>query len=119
MGLVGQFDFLAAGDNFMAALVGIPLGQGGGHVHLFNDIAPTDAGIVSTEADFAFLRGVRDDALLGAAEIVIKEILEPHSGNEQEVPTILPAAFDIFERAIALDATVISTGRIEALIELL
>src|SRR3974390_311699 len=87
-----EVDVLALGVNLVLAVVLIPLGDGGILVHIFDDLAPSNSGVVSAEADFALLRAVGDDAHLGAAEIVIKEILEPHAGDEEEVPRILSAA---------------------------
>jgi hypothetical protein len=67
--LARQVDGLATGDDLVPALLFIPLAQRGGHVHLFDDVAPTDAGVRRAEADFAFLRGVGNDSLLSADEI--------------------------------------------------
>ena len=94
-------NLLAAGEDFVTAVLFVPLGQRGGHVHLLDDVAPAHAGVVSAEADFAFLRGVRDDALLGAAEVVVEQILEPHAGDEEEVPAIRATLLDILHRAVA------------------
>ena len=66
----------------------VPLGERRGHVHLLDDVAPADAGVVRAEGNLAFLRGVGNDALFGAAEIVVEQILEPHAGDEQEVPAV-------------------------------
>ncbi len=115
----GHAHLFAAGKDLVAAVLLIPLGEGGRHVHLLNDVAPADAGVVSAEADFAFLRGVGDDALLGAAEVVVEEILEPHAGDEEEVPTVLAALLDIFEGAVAFDAAVVLAGGVEGLVHLL
>ncbi len=48
-------DLLATGEDLMAAVLLIPLGEGGGHVHLLDDVAPAHAGVVGAEGDFAFL----------------------------------------------------------------
>ena len=85
---------LAAGEDLVAAVLLIPLGEGGRHVHLLDDVAPADAGVVGAEADLAFLRGVGDDALLGAAEVVVEQVLEPHAGDEEEVPAVLAALLE-------------------------
>src|ERR1019366_9103994 len=90
-----ETDLLATGEDLVTAMLLVPLGEGGGHVHLLDDVAPAHAGVVRAEADLAFLRGVRDDALLGAAEIVVEQVLEPHAGDEQEVPAIAAATLDI------------------------
>src|SRR5258708_4406377 len=66
----------------------IPLGECRCHVHLLDDVAPADARVVGAEGDFTLLRGIRDDAHLGAAEVVVEQILEPHPGDEQEVPAV-------------------------------
>ena len=55
-------------------------------LHLLDDVPPADAGVVGAEADLAHLRAVRDDAHLGAAEVVVEEILEPHAGDEEHAP---------------------------------
>src|SRR3954454_6617971 len=88
MFLADERNALVAGEDFVPAVLLIPLGERGGHVHLLDDISPAYAGVISTERDFPFLRGVGNDALLGAAEIVVEQILEPHAGNEQEVPAV-------------------------------
>ena len=115
---VAHADLLAAGEDFVTAMLLIPLGEGGGHVHLLDDVPPADAGVVGAEADLAFLRGVGDDALLGAAEVVVEEILEPHAGDEEEVPAIFAALLDIFHGAVGGDLAVVAAGGAEALVEL-
>src|SRR6202012_809893 len=115
----GHADLLAAGEDFMTAMLLIPLGEGGGHVHLLDDVAPAHAGVVRAEGDFAFLRGVGDDALLGAAEVVVEEILEPHAGDEEEVPAIGTALLNVRHSAVAGDLAVIAAGGAEALVKLL
>ena len=110
---------LAAGEDLVAAVLLVPLGERGRHVHLLDDVAPADAGVVGAEADLAFLRGVGDDALLGAAEVVVEQILEPHAGDEEEVPAVLAALLDVFHGAVALDAAVVLAGGVEGLVHLL
>src|SRR3712207_7025004 len=51
-----------------AAMLFVPLGQRCRHVHLLDDVAPPDAGVVCAEGDFTLLRGIRDDAHLGRSE---------------------------------------------------
>src|ERR1043166_1566073 len=79
----------------------IPLRDSRVLVHVLDDVSPTDTGVVSTERNLAFLRAVRDDAHFSATEIVVEEILEPHTCDEQEVPAIRTALSDIFLAAIA------------------
>ena len=82
MGCAGQVHLLAAGEDLVTAVLFVPLGEGGGHVHLLDDVAPANAGVVGAEGNFAFLGSVRDDALLGAPEVIVVKILEPHTGDE-------------------------------------
>ena len=103
-----QVHVLAAGDDFVPALLLVPLGERRRHVHLLDDVAPAHAGVVRAEGNLAFLRGVRNDALLGAAEIVVEQILEPHAGDEQEVPAVRAALLDVVHGAVAGDLAVTS-----------
>src|ERR1041385_1121671 len=97
----------------------IPLRDSRVLVHVLDDVSPTDTGVVSTERNLAFLRAVRDDAHFSATEIVVEEILEPHTRDEEEVPAIRPALSDIFLAAIAADFAVVLTGQAKRLVELL
>src|SRR5260370_1365579 len=83
-----EADLLAAGEDLVTAMLFVPLGEGGGHVHLLDDVSPAHAGVVGAEADLTFLSGVRNNALLSPAEVVVEEVLEPHAGDEEEVPTV-------------------------------
>src|ERR1017187_2360174 len=96
-----EADFLTAGEDLVLAILLVPLGKRGRHVHFLDDVPPADAGIVSAEGNFAFLRGIGNNALLGTPEIVIEQVLEPHAGDKQEVPTVLPALLDVVQGAIA------------------
>ena len=111
--------FFAAGEDFVAAVLLVPLGEGAGHVHLFDDVAPADAGVVGAEGDFTFLGGVGDDALLGAAEVVVEEVLEPHAGDEEEVPAVAAAELNVLDGAVGGDLSVVAACGSEALVELL
>src|ERR1035437_4365895 len=82
---------------------------GGGHC---------DSGALGAERNFALLRGIGDDALLGAPEVVVKEILEPHAGDEQEVPAVAAAFFDVVEGAVFAHLAVVLAGGPEGLVEL-
>ena len=88
-------------------------------MHLLDDVAPAHAGVVGAEADLALLRGVGDDALLGAAEVVVEEVLEPHAGDEEEVPAVGAALLDVVHGAVGGDLAVVAAGGAEALVELL
>ena len=105
----------------MASVLVIPLGKSGRHVHLLDDVPPAHASVIGAEGNLAFLRRVRNDALLGAAEIVVEQILEPHSGDKEEVPAVFAAPLDVFWGALAGGAAVLLVGILrgsERLIEL-
>src|SRR5208283_849359 len=110
--LIGaEVDALTFGVDFMLAVVLVPLGHGRVLVHVLDDLAPADAGVVGTEADFALLRAVGDDAHFGAAEVVVEEILEPHPRDEQEVPGILRAALHgVFVGALGRSLAILGCG---------
>ncbi len=88
-------------------------------MHLLDDVPPADARVVRAERDLPFLSGVRDDAPLGAPEVVVEEVLEPHAGDEQEVPAIRPALMDVRAGAIGGNLAVVPPRRAERLVELL
>src|SRR5262249_3286199 len=90
-----QRDRLAAGDDLMPALVVVPLGQRRRHMPLLDDLPPADACVISAERYLALLRRVRNNALFGPPEIVIEEILEPHAGNEEEIPPVTAPFLDV------------------------
>src|SRR2546423_2470984 len=99
--LVGvEIDLLTLGVDFMLAVRLVPLGDGRILVHVLNDFAPAYAGVIGAEGDFALLRRIRNDAHFGAAEIVIEKILEPHAGDEEEVPWILAALHGVVKLTI-------------------
>ena len=93
--LLGERHVLVAGEDLVAAVLLVPLGERGRHVHLLEDVPPADAGVVGAEGDLTLLRAVGDDAHLRAAEVVVEEILEPHAGDEQEVPAIGAPLLDV------------------------
>src|SRR5579859_8034723 len=96
-----EIDTLAFGVDFVFAVVLVPFGDGRVLVHVLDDLAPAYAGVVGAEGDFALLRGVGDDAHFGASEVVIEKILEPHAGDEEEVPRIgLAALHGVFVGAV-------------------
>src|SRR5581483_700492 len=105
-----QSNAVAARENFVTTFLFVPLGQRGRHVHFLNDVAPAYTCVVRAERYFAFLRGVRNDALFSAAEVIIQQILEPHSRAEQEVPAIRAALFDVLQSGLAIDFAVITTS---------
>src|SRR5205085_12013979 len=100
-------DAVAAGENLVATFFFIPLGQGSGHMHLLDDIAPADTSVVCAEGNFTLLRGVRNDAHFCSAEIVIEQILEPHTRDKQEIPAIVSSLLDVLQSGIAADLAVI------------
>src|SRR5262249_10869891 len=74
----------------MAPLSLVPLGEGRGLEHLFDDLSPAHAGVVRAEGNLSHLSGVRDDAHLGAPEVVVEEILKPHPADEEDAPVMAP-----------------------------
>src|SRR2546423_11407407 len=84
MRLIFHLYFLAAGKDLMPPMLLVPLSQRGRHVHLLDDVPPSHARVVSAERNLALLRRVRNNALLRPPEVVIEQILEPHSLDEQK-----------------------------------
>src|ERR1051326_56577 len=103
----------------MPAMLLIPLRDSRVLVHVLDDVSPTDARVVSTEGDLAFLSAIRDDAHFCATEIIVEEILEPHTRDEQEVPAIRTTLLNVSLTAIAADFTVVLTGQAKRLVKLL
>jgi len=80
-------------------------------MHVLDDLPPSHPGVVRAEGNLALLRGVRNDAHLSAPEVVVEQILEPHSRDEQEVPRIaLPALHGVFIGAVRRSAAVFRRG---------
>src|SRR5947209_1929140 len=50
---VGQLHFLTASENFVTAMFFVPLSDGRILVHVLDDIAPSDSGVICTERDLA------------------------------------------------------------------
>src|SRR5262249_35102750 len=107
------------GEDLMAAMLLVPFGDGRVLVHVLDDVAPADAGVVGAETDLALLGAVRDDAHLGAAEVVIEEVLETHARDEQEVPAVFAALHDVINSAVRRGFAVILARQSESLVELL
>src|SRR5437899_7859918 len=110
--LVGcEIHLLALGVNLVFAVGLVPLGDRRILVHVFDDLAPADAGVVRAEGNFALLRGVGNDAHLRAAEVVVEQILEPHPCDEQEVPRVaLPPLHGVFIGAVGRSPAVFLVG---------
>src|SRR5580704_2041132 len=104
--VVLEVNLLALGEDFVLAVLFVPLSDGRILVHVLDDFAPADASVVSAEGNFTLLRGVRDDAHFCAAEIVVEKILEPHARKEKEIPRILAALHGVVQSAIGTDLTV-------------
>src|SRR5258707_10389489 len=103
----------------MPSMFFVPLGDGRVLVHVLNYVAPTDSSIVSAKANFTFLRSVGNNAHLGAPEVVIEQILKPHSRDKQEVPTVGAALFDVLCAAVTADLPVVLSGQSKRFVELL
>src|SRR5258708_30790394 len=87
----------------MPSMFFVPLGDGRVLVHVLNYVAPTNSSIVSAKANFTFLSSVGNNAHLGAPEVVIEQILKPHSRHKQEVPTVAAALFAVLCPAVTPD----------------
>src|SRR5271156_1219577 len=119
-----EVNFLALGEDFVLAVLLLPLGHSRVLIHVLYNLPPSDAGVVSAEGNFALLRGVRNDAHFGAAEVVVEKILEPHSREEQEVPRVLAALHGVIQGAIRADLSVnlfsfVLTSHAEGLVKFL
>src|SRR5262249_46932356 len=77
------------------------------------------ARVVRAERNLALLRSVRNDALLGAAEVVVEQVLEPHTRDEQEVPPVGGASLhDVVQRAVGTNLAVVASGDVVVFFEL-
>src|SRR5580765_8079963 len=101
---------MAASVDAVLAILLVPLGDAGRLVHVLDDLSPTDSGVVGAEGNLAQLSCVGNDAHFGAAEVIVEQILEPHSGNEQEVPRIAAALLDVFHCPVARNFSVALAG---------
>src|SRR5436190_19898511 len=109
---------MAAGVNAVLAILLVPLLHAGSLVHVLDNLPPADTGVVRTEGNLSQLGGIRNDAHLRAAEVIVEQILEPHTGNEQEVPRILSPLLDVFDSAIAGHLSITFAAQAERLVEL-
>src|SRR6185295_7549632 len=116
---VSHLDVLATGENLVSAMLLIPFRDGRVLVHVLDYVSPTDSGVVGAEGNLAFLRAVRDDAHFRASEIVVEEVLEPHTRDKQEVPAIRTTLLDIIFTTVAADLAVVLTGQPKRLVKLL
>src|SRR5262245_7883726 len=102
----------------MPPAIFVPFRERRRHMHLLDDLAPAYAGVVGAERDLAFLRRVRNDALLGAAEIIVEQILEPHPSDEKHIPAVVAAPLYVLQGPVGPHFAVLPTARAEALVEL-
>src|SRR2546427_7438694 len=109
---------LPTGKDFVPPVLLVPLGERCGHVHLLDDVPPSHAGVVGAERNLAFLCGIRNDALLRPPEIVVEQILEPHAGDEQEVPSVLAPFHNVINRPLRSNLAVVTPSHVVVLIEL-
>src|SRR5215510_14355047 len=79
---------VTGGVNGVALVLLIPIFEVGGLVHVFDDLPPAHAGVVGAEGYLAFLRAVGNDTHLGAAEVIVEQILEPHAFNAEHAPVV-------------------------------
>ena len=107
MSLIAHVDFFPASEYLVTAVLFIPLGHRRILVHVFDDVSPTDTRVVGAEGNLTFLRAVRDDSHFCATKIVVEEILEPHAGDEKEVPSIGASLRDVVLRTITAHLAVV------------
>src|SRR5260370_39523012 len=91
-----QRDRMSTGINTMFAVLLVPLGDSCSLVHVLDDFPPADARVVGTEGNFTELSCIGNDAHLGSPEVVIEKVLEPHSRNQEEIPSFFSPALDVF-----------------------
>src|SRR6266705_1112091 len=103
----------------MPPILFVPLGQSRSHMHLLDDLTPAHTGVVRTERDLTFLSRIRDDALLGAAEVIVEQILKPHSCYEQEVPSVCATPLDVLNGSITRYLAVVLARSAKGLVEFL
>src|SRR5262245_40254078 len=75
--------------DFVTAVLFVPFTEIRSLVHVLDDLSPAYPGVVSAERDLAFLSAVWNYAHLGTAEVVVEQILEPHSLNTQHAPNVV------------------------------
>ena len=80
---------MPSGVNGVALVLFVPIFEIRRFVHVLDDLPPADPGIVSAEGNLAFLRAVRNDAHLGAAEIIVEKILKPHALDAEHAPVVV------------------------------
>src|ERR1700737_1100357 len=76
-----------AGVDLVAAVRLVPLREGSGLEHLFDDLPPADARVVRAEGDLSHLGRVRDDAHFRAPEVVVEEALDPTPPEKNHTPS--------------------------------
>src|SRR5262249_40892417 len=103
----------------MLAVRPVPFRNARRLVHILDDLSPADSGVVRAERDLTELGRVRNNAHFSATEVVVEEVLEPHSRNKQEVPWIVAALLDVHHRSVAGNLSVTFSRQTEGLIELL
>ena len=75
----GKRHGVTAGVHIMSPFRFVPLTQIRRFMHILDNIAPTNARVVSAEGDLPFLRSVRNDAALGAAKNLVPQNLQTHT----------------------------------------
>ena len=82
MSWITQLNLFTASKDFVSTMLFVPLTYGRVLVHVLDNVAPANPRVVGAETDLALLGAVRNDAHLSAPEVVVKQILEPHAGDE-------------------------------------
>src|SRR6185436_5281879 len=98
-------DLMTAGVDRVASVFFIPLAEVRGLVHVLDNLPPANARVVGAEGNFAFLSAVGNYAHLGAAEIVVEEVLKPHAFDAEYAPDVLRIIFRLRFHAIVAIGT--------------
>src|ERR1051325_1255121 len=102
---------MTTGVNLVLFVSLIPFRDRRRLVHVLDDLSPSDAGVVGAEGNLTELSRVRNDAHFRAAEVVVEQILEPHTGDKEEVPRILPSSLNVRHGAVAHNLAVAPAGQ--------
>ena len=101
-----QIHILSFGIDLVPPVFFVPLRHSRILVDVLDDFAPANSCVVGAEADFPLLRRVRDNAHFRAAEVVIEQILKPHSRNEKNVPPITSPLRHILVGSVGADTPI-------------
>src|SRR5208337_5194892 len=105
-----EFHGFALGVNLVLAVSLVPFGNRRVLVHVLEDLSPADSRVVGTEGNLPLLCGVGDDAHLGAAEVVIEQVLKPHAGDKEKIPRVGTALERVFISTVGVRGAILLPG---------